>query len=237
MMLHADFKANDLRSVVEFAERLIPDNAWPVWTAGNHDEHRFPTRWCGNDADKTRVAIVMLMGLRGTPFVYYGDEIGMIDTNVPADRILDPVGKFHGPRFGRDDERTPMQWTNEPGVGFSEPNVEPWLPYGDYARYNVDDQRDDPNSMLALTRDLIALRGDLTDLARGSYETLLAPNDDVWLWKRGDSAFVACNFGPDAAALPGVTGTIRIATDRKRDGEVVDGMLDLASHSAVIISS
>jgi alpha-glucosidase len=236
MMLHADFKANDLRSVVEFAERLIPDNAWPVWTAGNHDEHRFPTRWCGNDADKTRVAIVMLMGLRGTPFVYYGDEIGMIDTNVPTDRILDPVGKFHGPRFGRDDERTPMQWTNEPGVGFSEPNVEPWLPYGDYARYNVEDQRDDPNSMLTLTRDLISLRGALTDLARGSYETLSAPNDDVWLWKRGDDTFVACNFGPDAAALPGVNGTIRIATDRKRDGEVVDGMLNLASYSAVIVS-
>ena len=68
-----------------------------------------------------RAALVMLMGLRGTPFLYYGDEIGMIDTDVPADRILDPVGVFHGARMGRDDERTPMHWTADPGAGFSEP--------------------------------------------------------------------------------------------------------------------
>src|SRR5262249_55225564 len=76
MMLHADFNAPELREVVEYAERLIPKIAWPVWTGGNHDEHRFPTRWGDNDPRKARAAMVMLMGLRGTPFVYYGDEIG-----------------------------------------------------------------------------------------------------------------------------------------------------------------
>jgi len=235
-MLHADFRAADLRTVVEFAERLIPDNAWPVWTGGNHDEHRFPTRWCENDPAKTRVAMTMLMGLRGTPFVYYGDEIGMIDTNVPVDRILDPVGKFHGPRFGRDDERTPMQWTNAPGAGFSDPGVEPWLPYGDVANYNVDDQRDDPDSMLTFTRDLIRLRGELTELARGSYTTLPSSNDELWTWKRGESTVVACNFSSTPVTVPGVDGTIRIATNRKRDGEAVDGSLTLGPNEAAIVS-
>ena len=82
---------------------------------------------------KARAAMVMLMGLRGTPFLYYGDEIGMLDTDVPDDRILDPVGVFHGARYGRDNERTPMHWNARPGAGFAEPGVEPWLPYGDYA--------------------------------------------------------------------------------------------------------
>ena len=103
-----------------------------MWTGGNHDNHRFPTRWCGDDPQKTRAAMVMLMRLRGTPFLYYGDEIGMPDTDIPDDRVLDPVGKFHGPRVGRDAERTPMQWTGEPGAGFTRAGVEPWLPFGDF---------------------------------------------------------------------------------------------------------
>ena len=94
--------------------------------------------------------MVMLMGLRGTPFLYYGDEIGMPDTDVPAERILDPVGKMFGPRLGRDNERTPMQWSRDDGAGFSAPGVEPWLPYGNFAACNVAEQRDDPSSMLHL---------------------------------------------------------------------------------------
>ena len=97
-----------------------PANAWPVWTGGNHDNHRFPSRWCGDDPAKTRAAMMMLMGLRGTPFLYYGDEIGMPDTEIPDDRVLDPVGVFHGARVGRDPERTPMPWTGEPGAGYTE---------------------------------------------------------------------------------------------------------------------
>ena len=92
----------ELRGAVEHAEELLPRDAWPVWTGGNHDNHRFPTRWGDDDPRKARAALVMLMGLRGTPFLYYGDEIGMVDTDVPVERILDPVGKIprraHGPR-------------------------------------------------------------------------------------------------------------------------------------------
>ncbi len=117
MLIHSKFRAAELRAAVEHAEQHLPAHAWPVWTGGNHDNHRFPTRWGEDHPDRARAALLMLMGLRGTPFLYYGDEIGMPDTDVPVDRVLDPVGVFHGPRMGRDPERTPMAWTARAGRG------------------------------------------------------------------------------------------------------------------------
>jgi alpha-glucosidase len=235
MLLHANFNAPEIRDAIEHAEKLLPADAWPVWCGGNHDEHRFPTRWAENDPRKARVALLMLMGLRGTPFLYYGDEILMIDTNVPDDRVLDPVGKFHGPRFGRDDERTPMHWTSAPGAGFSPAGVEPWLPYGDYAAQNVEDQRRDPDSALSLTRDLIGLRDALPELRRGAY-TALPTDADVWAWRRGDRTVVVCNIADAARTVAGVgPGEIRIATTRARDGERVDDALRLEPWDAAIV--
>ena len=236
MLIHSKFEGPQLRDAIEHAERLLPGHAWPVWTGGNHDNHRFPTRWCEDDPLRTRAALVMLMGLRGTPFLYYGDEIGMIDTDVPPDRILDPVGVFHGPRMGRDNERTPMHWTPDEGAGFSSPGIEPWLPYGDYRAYNVADQRHDPASALSLTRDLIGLRDALPELREGGYASLPAPNDDVWVWRRGERTIVACNLSADAVTVGSAgPGDIRISTNRARDGERVDDTLQLAPWEAVIV--
>jgi alpha-glucosidase len=234
MLLHSKLRARDLRAAVETAEGLLPPHAWPVWAAGNHDNHRFPTRWAHNDAAATRCALLMLLALRGTPFLYYGDEIGMPDADVPAERVLDPVGTFHGPRLGRDPERTPMQWSAQPGAGFSKPGVEPWLPYGDYASCNVEAQRDDPDSILTLTRDLIRLRHELPDLARGAYRTRHVHDENVWAWRRGDNTVVMCNFGDSAADITGVDGTIAISTLRARDREPLAGALHLAPWEAVI---
>ncbi|HET9727959.1 MAG TPA: alpha-amylase family glycosyl hydrolase, partial [Acidimicrobiia bacterium] len=208
----------------------------PVWTGGNHDNHRFPTRWCGNDPVKTRAAMVMLMGLRGTPFLYYGDEIGMPDTNVPDDRILDPVGKFHGARMGRDDERTPMHWSSGSAGGFSASNAEPWLPYGDYRACNVEAQRRDPDSMLSLTRDLIGLRDALPELRRGTYATLPSSDSEVWAWQRGDRTVVALNLSEHRRDVNGVgPGEVRISTNRARDGEQIKQSLTLEPWEAVIV--
>ncbi len=81
-----------MRAIVEQEEAVIPDGAWPTWTGSNHDAGRFPTRWCGSDDRKIRAALVMLLTLRGTPILYYGDEIGMPEVAVARDRIRDPVG-------------------------------------------------------------------------------------------------------------------------------------------------
>jgi alpha-glucosidase len=235
-LLHARFRAPVLRAAVEDTERLLPHDAWPVWTGSNHDNHRFPTRWCDNDPQKIRAALVMLTGLRGTPFLYYGDEIGMADGDVPAERVLDPVGKFHGPRLGRDPERTPMQWTADPGAGFSAPGAEPWLPYGDYAANNVAAHRHDPDSILSLTRDLIGLRDAMPELRRGAYRTLGTSDEHVWAWQRGDRTVVALNLSEEPATVP-VDGAaeIRISTLRARDGERVAGSLALGPWEGAIL--
>jgi alpha-glucosidase len=237
MLLHSEFRAAPLRAAVEHAERLLRAGAWPVWTAGNHDVHRFPSRWCEGDPARARVAMTMLLGLRGTPFLYYGDEIGMLDTDVPIERILDPVGKFHGPRLGRDAERTPMHWEPDAGAGFSAAGVEPWLPYGDNKACNVADQRDDPDSMLRLTRDLVALRAELPALRDGAYATLAASDDGVWAWQRGRDVVVACNLSDEPAEVGGAgPGTVRIATVRARDGERVEDVLRLGPWEAAIVT-
>jgi alpha-glucosidase len=235
MLLHANFNASELRSAVEQAEALIPSVAWPVWTGGNHDNHRWATRWCDGDDAKIRTAMVMLIGLRGTPFLYFGDEIGMPDTVVPDDRVLDPVGKMFGVRVGRDDERTPMHWSADAGAGFSAPGVEPWLPYGNYAACNVADQMDDPGSMLHFTRDLIAARKQSDDLTRGAYATHAASDEHIWVWMRGDSTLVALNLSDDDSTVDGVDGRVLIATDPSRNGEQVKGALALDPWSGVIL--
>jgi alpha-glucosidase len=237
LFLHADFDAAALREAIEHAERLLPGHAWPVWTGGNHDNHRWPTRWCGDDPLKVRAGMVMLMSLRGTPFVYYGDEIGMPDTPIPDDRVLDPVGRYHGPRVGRDAERTPMPWNADlrRGAGFSAPGVEPWLPYGAVAACNVADQRDDPTSMLTLTRDLIALRRAEPALRRGAYRTRPESDATLWAWDRGDGLTVAINFSDGARTVAVGPATIVLSSRRERDGSKVDASLELAPWEAVII--
>ncbi|MFM8973189.1 MAG: alpha-amylase family glycosyl hydrolase [Actinomycetota bacterium] len=233
-LLHSDLRAADLREVVETAERHLPPGARPVWTVGNHDNHRFPTRWCADDPIRVRAALVMLLGLRGTPVLYYGDEIGMPDTVVPDDRMLDPVGHFHGPRLGRDAERTPMHWEPGAGGGFAPAGVEPWLRYGDPAACNVAEQRADPGSVLHLTRDLIALRTASPDLRSGAYRTLPGSDDRAWVWARGERTIVACNLSDEVVEVP-ASGRIAIATDRSRDGEPVDGLLRLGPWGAAIV--
>ena len=166
-MLFAPLDAGELARIVRETEAELPAGAQPCYTGGNHDVDRFPTRWAGDDPDRVRCALLMLLTLRGTPFLYYGDELGMPQTVVPKDRIVDPVGlRFH-PYAGRDGERTPMPWNGAlaAGAGFTAPGVEPWLPFGDVAACNVEAQRADPDSVLAFTRSLLALRRELCPAA------------------------------------------------------------------------
>jgi alpha-glucosidase len=138
--------------------------------------------------------------------------------------------------MGRDPERSPMQWNGEPGAGFGESGVEPWLPYGDYDTINVAAQRHDPDSTLSLTRDLIGLRDAIPELRRGSYTTLPSSTDKVWAWQRGDRTVVAINLSDDAVTVPNVgPGMIRVGTNRSRDEERVDDSLQLTPWEGVIV--
>jgi alpha-glucosidase len=232
--MQAPFDADAMRDLVAETERLLPDGCTPVWTGSNHDMSRLPTRWAAGNPAGARCALLTLLTLRGTTFLYYGDEIGMPDTDIPLDRLVDPVSKALAPVHNRDAARTPMAWTGDSGAGFTEAGVGPWLPFGDVGACNVADQRADPASTLHFVRDLVALRRELVDLRRGAY-CALDTDESLWAWRRGDGVMVAVNLGDAPVSLDDVRGTVRIGTDRARDRERVDGALSLGAWEVVVL--
>jgi alpha-glucosidase len=235
LFFHCDLDPAQMRPIVEGMERMLPAGAWPVWTGSNHDGKRLATRWAGGDPARTRAALMILLGLRGTPVLYYGDEIGLPDTPLDPADALDPVAARLGdPGENRDVCRTPMPWSDEPGGGFTAADAAPWLPFGDLATYNVAAQRDDGGSILHLVRDLIALRRRREDLRGGAYETLPAP-DGAWVWRRGERTAVAVNLGEAPVSFEGLGGTVLVATDRSRDGGAVAGALGLGPGDGAVV--
>ena len=116
--------------------------------------------------------MLLLLTLRGTPTLYYGDEIGMVDVPVATENSRDPLERRE-PGRGRDPERSPMQWDASPNGGFCAPDVAPWLPLApDAAKVNVAAQADNPDSLLTLTRRLLRLRGKHPVLHAGAFEAL-----------------------------------------------------------------
>jgi alpha-glucosidase len=232
--VQAPLAVAELPHVVAETERLFPPGSWPVWTASNHDVGRFPTRWAGGDERRSRVALMLLLTLRGTPTLYYGDELLMPETPVPPERMVDVQRLEHKP--SRDPARTPMPWSGEPGGGFSEGGSEPWLPLGDHAGVNVAAQRADPGSPLNLSRDLIALRRERADLRAGAYRQLEAPHG-AWAFRRGEQVIVALNLSDGPVTAPGVQGTVLAGTDRARDGERVADAVELSAWEGVVVEA
>jgi len=222
--VYAPFEAESLREVVELSEAAIPELGWPVWTLSNHDVIRFPTRWCDGDEAKVRCALFAMLCLRGTAVLYYGDELGMQEAEVPQERRRD--------MDRRDGARTPMLWSHEPGHGFTRAGVEPWLPFGPGA--NVAEQREDPESILALCRDLLALRRQRQGFVDAPYASLPSP-EGVWAWSRGTRYAAAINLGGEAATVGGLAGSILLCTDRQRDGELVAGALPLGPSEGALL--
>jgi alpha-glucosidase len=236
LFVHAGLDAEAMRAIVEGVEAMLPPASWPVWTGSNHDAGRLATRWAGDDERRARAALLVLLALRGTPFLYQGDEIAMPDAELDPAEALDPVPHRRGdPAENRDPCRTPMQWSAEPGAGFTAGDPEAtWLPIGDAAAANVSDQREDPGSVLHMVRDLIALRRDREDLRGGGYATLPAP-EGAWAWRRGERTAAAVNLSAAPVEVGGLRGTVLVATDRARDGEAVTGSLALGPWEGAVV--
>ncbi|HEX3796166.1 MAG TPA: alpha-amylase family glycosyl hydrolase [Acidimicrobiales bacterium] len=232
--ISAPLDAAAMRTIVQSTEEALPAGAWPAWTGSNHDMFRFPTRWAGDDPRKARTALLMLLMLRGTPVLFQGDEIGMGDATLAQEDLRDPLGVRYWPYYaGRDAARTPMQWSDAPGGGFTSADVTPWLPLGDLTAANVEAQRPDHDSMLHLARDLISLRRSAPELVLGDYRSLPAP-EGVWCFARGERHAVTLNLSEESAEIP-LSGQVCIATTRSRDGEVVAGTLTLAPWEAAVV--
>jgi len=236
--IEAEFDAAVLSDIVARTEALLPPSAWPVWTGSNHDVSRLATRWCQGDAAKVRLALLMLLTLRGTPVLYQGDEIGLTDREFEKDELLDPVGLRFWPYYpGRDPERTPMHWDGGPNAGFTPAGVTPWIPMAD-APVHVAEQGADPGSVLHFVRDAIAVRRASPELLGGDYQA--GPvRDGLWVWRRG-ATLVALNFSAqprhlDVGATP--TKTVALSTHRAHEGPVVRDTLVLDALEGIVVTS
>ena len=173
---HAPWDAGVFRKVLESFDALVPPAGWPSVVLSSHDAPRHASRYddpVHGDA-RARVAALLLLTVRGTPFLYYGEEIGMRNVPIPEQRLRDPLARTLHPRLARDPQRTPMQWEPGPGAGFS--SEEPWLPLAaDADARNVALQDRDPGSLLQLYREAIRLRRETPALHRGSFAALPAP--------------------------------------------------------------
>ncbi len=235
-LLQTPWRARDVAAVIERYEELLPQGAWPNWVLGNHDRPRVLSRVGEAQA---RVAAMMLLTLRGTPTLYYGDEIGLPQASIPPELVQDPFEKnVPGLGLGRDGCRTPMQWDASRFAGFSK--SERWLPLtGDFLSRNVAHERDDPASLYNLCRRLTALRRAHPALATGSYRPIAAEGDVLAYLREqaGERFAVVLNFSGASApvTLSDGQGTVALAVLGDRKGEKVQGRLKLAGNDGLVI--
>jgi glycosidase len=222
-LLLARWAPDAVRASVDAYEAALPPGAWPNYVLGNHDEARIASRV---GPDGARLAMLLLLTLRGTPTVYQGDELGIQDVPIPPERMQDPWGKrVQGLNLGRDPARTPMPWdASQPNAAFCPPEVEPWLPLNaDRATVNVASEREDPRSMLSLTRRLLAVRRASEALSVGSYRALDDAPEGCFLFVRDERVLVALNFSTREVEVRLPEGDLLVSTGMDRQG--IDGQL------------
>lgn len=234
-LIESPWDCRSISAAIDQYRMLLPDNAWPNWVLGNHDEVRLATR-IGDD--QTRIAAMLLMTLRGTPFIYNGDELGMRKVPVAHRQTRDVRVKTMGShRYSRDGARTPMRWDSSPGSGFTDSGC-PWLPLGESTNPNdVARQRTDRNSLLNLYRDLIALCRETPALIGGELVPLPTCREILEYERhgRGQRLRIALNLSgkKHRIAFDG-NWRVMITTFRDRAGETVSGRLTLRPHEGMI---
>jgi alpha-glucosidase len=183
-LIGADWNAEHLAGLIAEYEAALPKEGWPNWVLSNHDQPRIAGRVGERQA---RVAAMMLLTLRGTPTLYYGDELGIGEVEIPEERIQDPQAQNEpGRAFNRDSSRTPMPWSDAAYGDFSKEM--PWLPLNkDWSTRNVATQKADQSSMLLLYQRLLKLRREEVALRTGGYREL-AVKDGVLAYERGEGA-------------------------------------------------
>jgi alpha-glucosidase len=235
-LLQAPWEARRLARLIEEYEAALPNGGWPNWVLGNHDRPRIAGRI---GLAQTRVAAMLLLTLRGTPTIYYGEEIAMQQARIAPHQVRDPFElNVPGLGLGRDGCRTPMQWDAGAFAGFSE--VEPWLPLGeDHRINNVENQRREPASLLNLYRRLIVLRRREEALSTGAYKPIAAEGDLV-VYIRGGRLLVVLNLGDQPMHMQfgtdGLRGEIVLSTELDREGEAMVGELALRADEGVIVA-
>lgn len=239
LLLSLPWDAMQIAATIDQYEGALPPQSWPNWVLSNHDRPRIASRVGFQQA---KVAAMLLLTLRGTPTIYYGDEIGMHDVAIPFDEIKDPQGlNMPDKNLSRDPARTPMQWDDSKNAGFTE--GAPWLRLDKaYARMNVQGQKEDPHSMLNLYRRLIQLRQSEPSLLTGNYTPVYVDSQLLAFTRRSEgnpSFLIILNLThrPGYFRKNGFSfnGTVEIATSLEPEGSTVQNMISLDGDEGLVI--
>jgi alpha-glucosidase len=237
-LLVTPWNADHIASIIDQYEGALPADGWPNWVLSNHDQPRITSRV---GIAQARIAAMLLLTLRGTPTIYYGDEIGMRDTPIPFDEVQDPQGlNMPELNLSRDPARTPMQWDSTENGGFS--TAKPWLRLpADFRRRNVKIQENDPISMLTYYKKLIKLRQQEPALKTGSYSPVYSDKQIIsYVRECGKNRFLIvlnlshrpCYFKPAHFKF---SGTIELASIPELEGKTLSDCVNLAGDEGVII--
>ena len=239
MLLSLPWNAQRIASAVAEYEGALPHNAWPNWVLGNHDQPRITSRV---GLQQAKIAAMLLLTLRGTPTIYYGEEIGMTDVPIPFDEVQDPQGlNMPDKNLSRDPSRTPMQWNSSEYAGFSE--TKPWLRLSsNYKRVNVEIQKNNPYSTLNFYRQLIGLRQKEASLMHGDYKPVHAGHQALAYIRQAPDkkAFlIVLNLSHRPCYLHiqhmTIKGTIVLCTSPELNGGGVNERLQLSGDEGMII--
>ncbi|HEY8388114.1 MAG TPA: alpha-amylase family glycosyl hydrolase, partial [Parasegetibacter sp.] len=240
MLLSLPWEAQKIAAAIDEYEGALPKNGWPNWVLGNHDQPRITSRV---GLSQARIAAIILLTLRGTPTIYYGDEIGMRDFPVPFDQVRDPQGlNMPEKNLSRDPSRTPMQWDGSRYSGFS--SATPWLPVGrGYQKTNVAIQKNDPDSLLNFYRRLIVLRQSEPSLMWGSYRPLYADKQALAFIRYSEDYqpfLIVLNLShrPSYLHIPHtpLSGKIIFSTSSELEGKEIGQRINLAGDEGIIVA-
>ncbi len=233
-LTYAEMEAKSLKEFIDRYDASCGNDMWPNYNLSNHDRAR-TSRY----GDLAGIAGMLILTLRGTPFIYYGDELNMPNVDVPPERQQDPWLVPETNRT-RDECRTPMQWDANAFAGFSK--TEPWLPLSpDFQKVNVEAQKSNPQSFLAMYRKLIALRKNTPALTVGSYESLSNIPESSLVYLReheGEQVLIALNCSDEELIVPlppkQSDWRVNVSTHMDRD-ETVANTVTLRPHEGAVL--
>ncbi len=236
-LIQTEWNARAIANIIRTYESLLPSGAWPNYVLGNHDQPRLASRI---GAQQARAAAMLLLTLRGTPTMYYGDELGMKDVSISPDQVRDPAELNEpGKGRGRDPERSPMLWVDAPNAGFTTPDARPWLPLEqDWQTENAAAQNARPRSVLNLYRRLLALRRQHPALHSGEITEVTAEGT-VLRFRRigGPQSFqVLLNLGAEPVGTHCDAGTVVLTTLLDGEGAEAEGMLTVEGGEGLLIA-
>jgi alpha-glucosidase len=234
-LLDSEWSAISLQATIDAYFNALPQGAWPDFVIGGHDKHRVASKVGQSQA---RVLAMLLMTIRGTPFLFAGDEIGSEQVPIPWDRVQDPFERLmKGFDLGRDPERAPLRWDDTEGGGFT--SGEPWLPLSRDRTRNIKAQQGDRNSLLNLYRELIALRREEPCLLQGEYLPRRAKNDVFSFGRRMNDTEIVVGLNisgePRLWELEGC-GVRLLSTGLDCKQEKVAGPIHLKPNEGVIVN-